>query len=81
MFGGSVGKASEPPGSDPWFGEIPWRKAWQPTSVFLPREFHGEWRLVGCSPGGHKESNMIEQLALVVKILKNSQSNDYFLSF
>ena len=24
------------PGFDPWAGKIPWRRAWQPTSVFLP---------------------------------------------
>ena len=23
---------------DPWIGKIPWRRAWQPTPVFLPRE-------------------------------------------
>ena len=23
---------------DPWFGKIPWRRAWQPTPVFLPGE-------------------------------------------
>ena len=23
---------------DPWVGEIPWRRAWQPTPVFLPGE-------------------------------------------
>ena len=23
---------------DPWVGKIPWRRAWQPTSVFLPGE-------------------------------------------
>ena len=23
---------------DPWVGKIPWRRAWQPTPVFLPRE-------------------------------------------
>ena len=26
------------PGFNPWVGKIPWRKAWQPTSVFLPGE-------------------------------------------
>ena len=26
------------PGFDPWVGKIPWRRAWQPTSVFLPGE-------------------------------------------
>ena len=24
------------PGFDPWVGKIPWRRAWQPTPVFLP---------------------------------------------
>ena len=27
---------------DPWVGKIPWRKAWLPTPVFLPGEFHGQ---------------------------------------
>ena len=27
---------------DPWVRKIPWRKAQQPTSVFLPGEFHGQ---------------------------------------
>ena len=26
------------PGFGPWVGKIPWRRAWQPTLVFLPRE-------------------------------------------
>ena len=26
---------------DPSVGKIPWRKAWQPTPVFLPGESHG----------------------------------------
>ena len=32
-------------------GKIPWRREWQPTSVFLPRESHGQRSLVGYSPG------------------------------
>ena len=30
----------------PWDGEIPWRREWQPTPVFLPGESHGwgAWR-------------------------------------
>ena len=42
---------------DPWVGKIPWRRAWQPTPVFLPGEFHGQKSLVGYSPWGHKESD------------------------
>ena len=26
---------------DPWIRKIPWRRAWQPTPVFWPRESHG----------------------------------------
>ena len=29
-------------GFDPWVGKVPWRRAWQPTPVFLPGESHGQ---------------------------------------
>ena len=35
-----------------WVGKIPWRRAWQPTSVFLPGKPHGQRSLVGCGPWG-----------------------------
>ena len=41
-------------------GKIPWRRAWQPTPIFLPGESHGQRSLVGYSPWGHKESDKIE---------------------
>ena len=37
---------------DPWVRKIPWRRAWQPTPVFTPGEFHGQRSLVGYSPWG-----------------------------
>ena len=37
-------------GFNPWVGKIPWRRAWQPTLVFLPGESHGQKSLAGCSP-------------------------------
>ena len=37
-------------------------KAWQPTPVFLPGEFHRHRSLVGYSPWGPKESDTTEQL-------------------
>ena len=40
--------------SVPWVGKIPWRRAWQPIPVFLPREFRGQRSLVGYSPWNHK---------------------------
>ena len=36
---------------------------WEPTPVFLPGEYHGQRRLAGCSPQGHKESDMTERLS------------------
>ena len=35
---------------DPWVGKILWRKTWQPTPVFFPRESHGQRNLLGYSP-------------------------------
>ena len=40
---------------DPFVGQIPWRKAWQPTPVS-----HGQRSLVGYSSWGHKELDMTE---------------------
>ena len=40
--------------------DIPWKRGWQPTSVFLPAESHGQRRLAGYSPQGHKESDIAE---------------------
>ena len=36
--------------------EIPWRRKWQPTPVFLLGESHGWRSLAGYSPWGRKES-------------------------
>ena len=44
-------------GLNPWVRKIPWRRAWQPTPVFLPGESHGQRSLVGYSPWGCKESD------------------------
>jgi len=35
---------------DPWVRKIPWRRAWQPTPVFLPGESPGLRSLAGYSP-------------------------------
>ena len=35
---------------DPWVGKISWRRAWQPTPIFLPGESHGQRSLAGYSP-------------------------------
>ena len=45
---------------DPWVGKIPWRRAWQPTLVFLPGEFYGQRSLADYRPLGCKELGMTE---------------------
>ena len=47
-------------GFDPWVGKIPWRRARQPTPVFLPGESRGQRSLVEYSPWDRTESDMTE---------------------
>ena len=47
-------------GFDPWVRNIPLRRKWQPTPVFLPGEPHEQRSLVGYHPWGHKESDTTE---------------------
>jgi len=37
-------------GSNPWVRKIPWRRAWQPTPLFLSGESQELRSLVGYSP-------------------------------
>ena len=53
-------------GFDPWLRKMPWRRAWQPTPVFLPGESHGHGSLKGYSPWGRKESDTTEQLTVTL---------------
>ena len=39
----------------PGWGRSPWRKARQPTPVFLPGDSHEQMSLAGYYPQGHKE--------------------------
>ena len=49
-----------PSGVNPRVGEIPWRRTWQPTTVFLIEESHGQRSLAGYNPLDHEESDMTE---------------------
>ena len=46
-------------------GKILWRRAWQPTPVFLPGESHGQRSLAGYSLWDCKESDTTEWLTLL----------------
>ena len=47
-------------GFSPWVGKIPWRRAWQPTGVFLPGDSHGPRSLVDYSPWGLRQDWVIK---------------------
>ena len=47
------------PAFDPTGGRILWRRAWQPTPVFLPREFHGQRSLAATVHGAPKSQTWL----------------------
>ena len=53
-------KRYERNGFDPQVRKIPWRRAWQPTPVFLCGESHVQKNLGGYSPQCRSESDMTE---------------------
>jgi len=55
-------------GFDCWVRKIPWRRKWQPTSVFLLGNFLGQWNLAGYSPLVLKKSDTIEVTEHILKI-------------
>ena len=55
-------------GSIPGSRRSPERRAWQPTPVFLPGEFHGWRSLTGYGPRGCKELNTTKQRRTVTRI-------------
>ena len=59
---------------DPWVRKIPWRRAWQPTPVFLLGESHRRRSLASYSPWHHTESNTNEatQQACMLIIVRES---------
>ena len=44
-----------------WVRKNPWRRAWLPTPVFLPRKPHGQRSLASYSPQGRKEPDIPER--------------------
>ena len=55
--------------------KISWKKAWQPTPVFLPGESHEQSSQVGYSPWGHKETYTTEWLSTYKYLDRKSLSN------
>ena len=47
---------------------MPWRRAWQPTPIFLPGESHRKRSLVGYSPLGHIELDTMDTMKYECKL-------------
>ena len=58
-------------------GKIPYRRKWQPTPVFLPREFHGQRSLVSHRPRGRKESDTTEELSTCTHVLRRAEETHW----
>ena len=62
---------------DPWVGQIPWSRKWQPTPLFLPGESHGQrgwWATV------HEVAKSQAQLKrLSIHAFYSMSCNHYFL--
>ena len=67
--GDLVGKESACSAGDPssilGSGRSPQQREWQPTTIFLLGELHGQRSLVGHNPWGQKELDMIERLTCI----------------
>ena len=60
-------------GFNPQVKKIPWRRAWQPTPVFLPEESHGQRSLAGYGPQGHTQLDMTEVAAEQIQWHRDGQ--------
>ena len=58
--------------------EIPWRREWQPTPVFLPGESHEQRSLVSYSPWGRSELDMTDRLTHTCAVTRALLSFTYW---
>ena len=49
---------------NPWVRKMPWRRAWQPTPVFLPGESHGQSSLIAIIHAGEKSWIRLKHIML-----------------
>ena len=55
--------------ASPWIGKIPWRRAWQPTLLFLPGESHGHRLAMSWLPSSHHTISFLPPSPLVAVIV------------
>ena len=64
----------------PGSGRLPWRRAWQPTLVFLSGESHGQRNLVGSVHGVAKSQTQLKWLSMHARtLICQNQFYSYYL--
>ena len=63
-------------GFDPWVVNIPWRRKWQPTPVFLPGKSQGQRRLMGYCSWDRKMSDTTDWLRTHLPTLSMKRQKD-----
>ena len=63
---------------DPWVGKIPWRRARQPTSLFLPEESHGQRSLASYIPRIARSWTQLKWLSRHICVLSNTSPDRCF---
>ena len=67
--------------SVPWVGKIPWRRAWQPTAIFLPGESQRQRSLQGYSPQGRRTESDMTEATQPTKMSLTLRLKDSFVAF
>ena len=62
-------------------GKIPWRREWQPTSVFSPEELHGQRSQADYNPWDCKDSYRTEQLTHTHTHTRGKQEHIMFVEW
>ena len=66
---------------NPWVGEIPWRRKWQPTALFLPGESLGQRTWQTTVPGVTKSQTQLENSPVVPQKIKHIYPMIHSFSF
>ena len=61
----------------PWVGEIPWRRAWQSTPLFLPGKSHRQRSLVVCISMGSQKGQTWLNTQREIALLKSKYKYFY----
>ena len=62
---------------NPWVGEMPWNREWQPVSVFLSGKFHGQKSLWGTIAHGTTKSQTQQSIAQSRQLVTHTHTHTH----